>query len=204
MQSDFTKQLSLHFHIFGEIYEACGRKFSKGCGSYLFDGQTYDYCNAMYKKQELLYNSVQKTKSVLEIGVYMGHSILIMLLANPTLRITCIDIDDTYAKPSITVLAKRFPNATITFIHSDSLSALPLLRDTFDFFHIDGHHDNQYITNEFEMIKKISSNPTLRVIFDDQEVLPTLQRHIEQRHTVLTKVTPDCPWNNVYFELKIN
>ncbi len=43
----------------------------------------------------------------------------------------------------------------------------------------------------------------MRVIVDDQEVLSTLQREIEVRHTVVKKVTPACKWNNVYFELTI-
>ena len=41
---------------------------------------------------------------------------------------------------------KYFNNA-ITFIHSDSLSALNKLfqnNSTFDFFHIDGRHENDY------------------------------------------------------------
>lgn len=118
--TEFTNKLSKNKNIFYEIYEACGNKHLNGCGSYLFDGQTYTYCDLMYEKQELLYNSVKNVDSILEIGTYMGHSLFIMLLSNPKLKITCIDISDEFTLPAVTVLNKYFNNA-IKFIHSDSL-----------------------------------------------------------------------------------
>ena len=134
--TEFTNKLFANKHIFYEIYEACGSEFEMGCGSYMFDGRIYKYCDLMYPKQELLYNSAKNATNILEIGVYVGHSLFIMLLANPTAKITCIDISDKYAGPAVTVLNKHFNNA-ITFIHSDSLTALPRISTKFDFFHID-------------------------------------------------------------------
>jgi predicted O-methyltransferase YrrM len=65
----------------------------------------------MFEKQKLLFNLAKKNKSVLEIGVYMGHSLLIMLLANPKLKITCIDIEDHYSLPAIKYLKdQKFSN----------------------------------------------------------------------------------------------
>ena len=40
----------------------------------------------------------------------MGHSLLIMLMSNPKVQITTIDIDDKYALPSINYLKKYFQN----------------------------------------------------------------------------------------------
>ena len=40
--------------IFYEIYENCGKIFDAGCGSYLFDGSTYEYFIDLYPKQKLL------------------------------------------------------------------------------------------------------------------------------------------------------
>lgn len=200
----YTNKLVAHKHIFDELYNECGTTFMRGCGSYLFDGQTYTYCDIMYKKQELLFTSAKKASRVLEIGTYMGHSLFIMLLANPTLKITCIDIDDRYTGPAVKVLNKYFNNA-ITFIHNDSLEALKSLSDTFDFFHIDGHHVNSYIDREFTLIQRLneSSDNILRVIFDDQDCMIPLQNDIEKQFTVLTKIIPKCKWNNVYYELKL-
>ena len=48
--TEFTNKLLQNKNIFYEIYAACGNKFDRGCGSYLFDGQTYSYCNLMKNK----------------------------------------------------------------------------------------------------------------------------------------------------------
>ena len=158
----------------------------------------------MYEKQELLFNRMKNVKNVLEIGTYMGHSLLIMLLSNPQLQITCVDINDEYTLPAINVLNKYFNNA-INFIHSDSLSALKKIETKFDFFHIDGHHENDYISNEFYLIQKLNNRPdnVLRVIFDDQCCLGKLQNDIYIKYNVITKVIPNCSWNNVYFEIQM-
>jgi len=149
----------------------------------------------MLEKQELLFNQVKSAHNVLEIGTYMGHSALIMLLANPSLKITCIDIDDKYSRPALSVLEKYFPGA-VTFMHGDSLSVLSKLQDTYDFFHVDGHHTEEYVRREFEYIKTLSSTPVLRIIFDDQDCMKHLQREITG-----TRVMPTCRWNNVYYEI---
>jgi len=202
--TEFTNKLLEHKNIFYEIYNACGNTFNRGCGSYLFDGQTYTYCNLMYEKQELLYNSVKQASTVLEIGTYMGHSLLIMLLSNPNLKITCIDIADVYTRPAVRVLNKYFNNA-ITFINSDSLTALKNMTTKFDFFHIDGHHENHYITNEFKLVQKLNSRSDniLRIIFDDQITLVKLQAEISNHCNVIKKIIPDCEWNNAYFEIQL-
>lgn len=201
--TEFTTRLFEHRHIFYEIYNACGYRFDTQSGSYLFDGKHYQYCPLMYEKQEILYNAVKSVNNVLEIGVYMGHSLLIMLLSNPTLKITCIDINSTFALPAITVLNKYFPDA-ITFIHSDSLTALSTLQTKFDFFHVDGHHDNNYISNEFFYIQSLNSSTLLKIIFDDQENLVPLQEDIQRIYKIKTKIIPSCPWSNVYYEIHLN
>ena len=202
--TEFTNRLVANKHIFYEIYKSCNSKFWIGCGSYLFDGASYTYCDLMYEKQELLYNSVKTRKNVLEIGSYMGHSLLIMLLSNPLLKITCIDICDDYTRPAVNILNKYFNNA-ITFIHSDSLTALNKLNDKFDFFHIDGHHENDYISQEFKLVEKLnnSSDNILRVIFDDQISLTNLQYDINNNYKVITYVMPQCSWNNIYYEIQL-
>ena len=202
--TEFTNNLLKNKHIFYEIYQACGNRFDNGCGSYLFDGKKYNYCDIMYPKQELLYNSVKNVKKVLEIGTYMGHSLLIMLLSNPLLKITCIDISDKYSLRAVNVLNKYFNNA-IKFIHSDSLLALKTLNDTYDFFHIDGHHDNEYIKKEFNTIINLNLNcdKIIKIIFDDEECLTELQNSIVSNYKILKQINPKCKWSNVYFEIEL-
>lgn len=191
--------------IFQELYEVCGRKFQPGCGSYLFDGITYEYAPCMYEKQHLLEHVVKGATNVLEIGTYMGHSLMIMLESNPLVTITCIDIDDTYTRPCVEVLNKHYNNR-VTFIHGDSLKVLPSLigKETFDLFHIDGHHAEGHILSEF-LVCIVLNNPkgNMRIVFDDQKCMESLQKYINDRFNVRVGIKPKCKWNNVYYELKL-
>ena len=200
--TEFTNNLVKNKHIFYEIYKECGNQF--GCGSYLIDGQSYQYCDIMYEKQELLYKSVKGVKNALEVGTYMGHSALIMLLSNPTLKLTCIDIDQTFAGPAVRVLNKYFNNA-ITFIHGDSIESMSQMTDRYDFFHIDGSHHSNIISQEFDLCAKLNNNVSeLHIIFDDQTCMGALQRDIESRFVVEVKIIPECSrpnWSNLYYKL---
>lgn len=202
--TEFTNKLHESSNIFYEIYEACGNSFTSGCGSYLFDGTTYTYCDRMYEKQELLFTCAKNAKNVLEIGTYLGHSLFIMLLANPDLKITCIDIEDKYTKHAVNILNKHFNNA-IRFIHSDSLTALDALNERFDFFHVDGHHENTYVTKEFLKLKTMNSTAdnVLRIMFDDESCMRPLQNFIVTNHDVRKCIKPNCAWANIYFELQL-
>jgi hypothetical protein len=118
---EFLIKLRDNYTIFNDIYEKCEYRHYQGCGSYLFDGNIYEYCPDMYEKQKLLYDTAKKATSVLEVGVYMGHSIFIMLLANPSLKITCIDIDDQLSVPALSILEEQlnlFESKKITTLDS--------------------------------------------------------------------------------------
>ena len=154
------------------------------------------------QKQVLLFDKVKTVNSVLEIGTYMGHSIFIMLLSNPNLKITCIDIDDTYSKPSVDLLNKIFDNR-ITFIKGDSLTTLPTIKEKFDFFHIDGSHTIEYVIQEFNMCKKLSSSNIMEVIFDDYDNVTSMKDLIEKNHTLIEQLIPNCDWRNSYVKIKL-
>lgn len=202
---EFLARLEKHWHIFEEMYEACGRRHDPPCGSYLFDGKTVSYCPLMYAKQKLLYEYAKRSQSALEIGIYMGHSILIMLLANPTLHITGIDISDTFAGPSIEVLRKYFPLASIEFIHGDSQIALPMVTRKYDLFHIDGMHNEEYAVKDFaECVKKMDKRRNCAFVFDDYDVYPQVIHSIIQTpvdgYSVAKAFAPECPWRNAVLE----
>ena len=147
----------LEFH-FNKLHEACGG-FDYGCGSYLFDGINYTYSRDLYfDRQKILYDVAKESSSTLEIGTYMGHSLLIMLLANPDISIVGIDINDRYSVPAIKYLQKNFINSNIKFYKGNSLDVLPDLikkNQSFDLFHIDGNHLNSFITKEFKYCTKL-------------------------------------------------
>jgi len=201
---EFINKLLESENIFNEILKACNNKWAFGCGSYLFEGTTYDYSVDMFKKQFLLYEIAKQSNYVLEIGTYIGHSLLIMLLANPKLNVVTIDIDSTYSVPSTRVLQKHFPDAKVHFLNSDSLQILPKIKDKFDLFHIDGHHSNEYITKEFDYCLKMNRNNIMRIILDDIDCCTGLKTKILNEHKIIKQIIPDCKYPNCYFEIDIN
>ncbi len=199
--TEFTNKLYENRHIFYELNEKTNDNYL--CGSYLIDGTAYEYTDKHYEKQELLFKSVKNLDSVLEVGTYMGHSLLIMLLSNPHLKITSVDIDDNYSKPCIEILNKHFNN-NIKFIKGHSHDILPLINDKFDFFHIDASHENSIITKEFELILPLNNNTTfLKVIFDDWEAMEQLSKEIIKKYEVIEDEISLCGWANRKFVLRL-
>ncbi len=200
---DFDKILpELKFH-FNNIYRENNYKFQKCCGSYLFDGLSYEYDAYNEKKQKLLYSAVKDCSNVLEIGVYMGHSILIMLLANPKLNITCVDIDGTYAIPSINYLKKQFPEANINLSINNSLTLLKKSDQQFDFFHIDGDHTMRVILKELFVIFNKNKLPKLKLLFDDVDCMNPIKKCILKTFDC-KYIQPQCKNANIYFNISIN
>jgi len=140
---------------FKNIFKINKKKFHYGWGSYLFNGKVYKYDEGMYEKQKLLFDLSKKSRKILEIGVYMGHSILIMLLANPKVHITAIDISDVYSKPSIEYLKKKFPKSKINLIIGDSRKEIKNLKGNFDLIHLDSSHSLKKSLEEFNLLIKL-------------------------------------------------
>lgn len=192
--------LLANFQHFEGLYEAVGKRWHNGWGSYLFDGQTYAYHPATLRKQEELYRYAMKATNALEIGVYLGHSLLIMLIANPTLQITCIDNEDQFARKAVDYLNSHFDNR-ITFLHADALKGMETLADdTFDFVHIDADHYDEAVKNQFNASVRLAKLGAT-VIFDDYEaVRNTIDGFIRQgflKHII----TPGCLWTNCVTQL---
>ena len=201
--NEFSKILINAEHHFYNLHERHNKKWFKGWGGYLFDGQTYEYCIDMYEKQKLIYEVAKNNNSVLEIGTYVGHSLLLMLLANPKLKATCIDISDEYAGPSTTYLQEAFPEAEIEFIHQSSLDALPNISKKYDMFHIDGTHKNKIISIEFHQCLEKRSSEIVSLVFDDVYSCQKLVKQIEEKMNILETRTPGCWFSNAYYKFKI-
>ena len=201
--NEFSRKLIDAEIHFSNIFLECQNKFEIGTGSYLFDGKNYEYCIDMYPKQKLLYETSSIATNILEVGTYMGHSILIMLLANPRAKITCIDIDDTYSLPAVNYLKKEFPFSNISFIKDNSLNMLPKLKNKFDFFHIDGAHLNHTIANEFIFCINLLKNHHFLMILDDIDSCLKVKKNIEQSFPNAIFEIPECNWSNCYIKLDL-
>jgi hypothetical protein len=189
---------------FEQLYFVNKKKFTKGCGSYLFNGKKYNYDKSLYEKQKLLFELCKTNNKVLEIGSYMGHSILIMLLANPKIHVTAIDINDHYAKPSLKYLQKKFPKSKINFINNDSIKALGSLKEKFDLFHLDGAHEHEVISKEFLLCINLRKSNKLKILFDDVSSIKYLKDNILKNFQIMKNFIPNSNYPNFYAEIKID
>tara|TARA_Y100000816_G_scaffold168441_1_gene120763 strand:- start:230 stop:892 length:663 start_codon:yes stop_codon:yes gene_type:complete len=201
--TEYTSQLVKYQHLFHDLQKAWGPGWDGTCGGYLFDGKTYTYDSKSYEKQELLFQKAKKATHALEVGSYVGHSLLIMLLANPKLKITSIDIDNKYTGPAVDLLNKEFGNR-IRFIHAHSELGLQQLLDEgakFDLFHLDGDHTEDLIIREYGFCSKMNADhPRLKIIFDDEIAMRGFARYLtEYRKNVIMEL-PNCDWSNIYLE----
>jgi predicted O-methyltransferase YrrM len=99
-----------------------------------------------YNKQMNIFNLASEASNILEIGVNGGHSLIVMLLANPTATIYAFDICfHPYTIPCIEYLNTHFNNR-IKFFKGDSKETLPKFKQDYpeleiDLFHVDGMHE---------------------------------------------------------------
>ena len=189
---------------FQGIYKACGNKFYLSCGSYLIDGQKYKYDKRMFKKQNLLYNLAKENSKILEIGVYMGHSILIMLTSNPKLKITGLDIDKRFAPKAINYLKKTFTNSKLNFILGDSLKNLKKINTDYDLYHIDGDHRPIKIYKEILACIELHKKKKIKILFDDVEMMKDVEKLLFSSFKIRRSIKPKCIFRNLYVEIELN
>ena len=190
-------------HIFWEIHRSTQGRYHAGCGSYLFDGAVYEYDVRTAAKQQLLARVATEVTSVLEIGTYLGHSLLIMLTANPELRVTTIDVESMLAGPAVEVLQRNFPKAQITFVHGNSLDVLPTLTQPYDLFHVDGTHEPDQIRKEWSAILPRRSTDLVKAVFDDYDAIKGAVDEIKNSNEVVAEEIPNCRWRNAYYALRL-
>ena len=188
---------------FQGIYKACGNKFNLSCGSYLIDGQKYKYDKRMIAKQSLLYNLAKQNSKILEIGVYMGHSILIMLTSNPKLKITGLDIDKRFAPKAVNYL-KKFTQSKIKFILGDSLNNLKKIRSDFDLYHIDGDHRSIKIYKEILACIELHKRKKIKILFDDIDMMKDVEKLLFASFKINKSIKPKCIFRNLYVEIELN
>lgn len=89
--------------------------------SYKYKDKHINLCDALLKNNP---------KNVLEIGFNSGFSTLLMLMTNPNVNITCVDLGEhSYRQPCLEWLLTQFPNR-IQYFEGDSREILPKLIET--------------------------------------------------------------------------
>lgn len=186
-----------HFHALQEIMSHNMEEW-RGCGSYMIGPDSLDYIPEMIAKQLSLYECAKTAKIALEIGVFGGHSLLIMLLANPDIHIVCNDICYySHTEKSINYLQSVFPNQ-ITFYKGASLDVFDKNKGlpTINLLHIDGNHDPLYIEKEFEVLyPHVAKNGY--IVFDDYKT-PQIEYFIYKKWKDLIQVVRTPPCEGIY------
>jgi len=145
----------------------------------LLEGNIYSYNllttynDKYFEKQYNIYLTVnqENVKNILEIGFNSGFSALLMLMSNPTIQITCVDINHhKYTEPCYEFIKQEFKER-IRLIIGDSTYILPILTNKFDMVHIDGCH-NSNIAEKDIINSKLLLNDNSIIIMDDTDYNP--------------------------------
>lgn len=137
--------------------------------------ETTEYTDVFINKAKNISKMVTgpNIKNVLEIGFNAGFSALLILLSNPDLKLTCMDIaEHKYTMPCYNALKEMF-GERINFIKGDTLKTLPDITETFDLIHIDGGHSDELVINDIEHSYRVAHNQTI-LLMDDYE-FPNIQ-----------------------------
>ena len=168
-------------HICNEVYNIINSDLLPLINSFneLLEGSLFNKhlenktSNSSSDKQYNICNILRShpVKTVLEIGFNAGFSTLLMLLTDPFIKITCIDIcEHRYTIPCYEWLAQRFPGR-IEFLKGDTEQVLPELVKCgrkYDMIHIDGGHGIQTVFNDIQNSLKLSK-PNTVIIMDDYD-----------------------------------
>lgn len=190
-----------NFDHFINIHNILCGKWEYGWGSYMFDGRSYEWQRATLKKQEALFRVGEKANDVLEIGVYLGHSLLILLISNPNLRITCVDNDARFAPKVVEYLNSQFGNR-VTFFLGDAVEVINDLPTyiKFDMVHVDADHNNEAVLKQFYAARKFTLNDA-HFVFDDYEATRAAVDSLLNTNVLKKLVLPMCLWTNIVTQL---
>lgn len=157
-----------------------------------------------FEKRCNLFELAKDSSNVMEIGFNAGHSALLMLLANPGMKMTLVDLDfHLYTKPCFSFLKEYFD---IEIFYGDSRVVVPTLYDSYDMIHVDGSHELQYASVDYENVKKLSTRSTI-VVFDDTTPGNDLDVFLKQKFVEgdiqLIQQPKETPFQRIFNFLKV-
>jgi predicted O-methyltransferase YrrM len=138
--------------------------------------------NWTYKENEDKIKNLQflclNKKKIMEIGINGCHSLIIMLLINPTADYLLFDLGNHgYTRPIVKYVKEAFPETNINVIYGNSIDTIfnyiinnPDEINTYDLIHLDGGHTEDVFSQDYINSKKLLKKDGL-VIFDDYDML---------------------------------
>jgi predicted O-methyltransferase YrrM len=123
-------------------------------------------------------------KKICEIGVNAAHSLLLMLLVNPTAEYTLFDLGNhKYTRPCVDYIRAQFPETKIEVIYGNSVETMaryvaenPAQLSTYDLCHLDGGHTQDIFSHDYANVKQLMKADGV-VIFDDYD-LPAIRSFV--------------------------
>ena len=141
---EFLNKFIEHYDFFLKL----NLDFKVHIGSYLCSEFSYTYTYKNYEKQKVLFESAKTYENVLLIGNYMGHIAFIMLMANPNIKITCID---THENQKYISLIESYFKTNISFFISNNQDEINKqihdLNHDFDFIFISQQYPHRHYLN---------------------------------------------------------
>lgn len=138
------------------------------------------YADSFLDKQKNISNLVlnQNVRNVMEIGFGSGFSVLLMLLSNKNLHITCFDLGcHKYTLPCFYKLKETFGDR-ICLILGNSNDVLPHIFDSYDLIHIDGGHEMEVAEKDINESYRLSKHGTVMIMNGyDEPLLHELWDH---------------------------
>jgi hypothetical protein len=125
--------------------------------------------NIFLPKRKNIILACQNKRKALEIGFNSGYSALLLLLSNPHIHLTCVDIAwHRYTIPCYQQIKKDFGNR-IQLLVGDSKVVVPTIIDKFDLIHIDGGHTLDIANSDIINTNKLLMNDAV-IIMDDVNI----------------------------------
>lgn len=133
------------------------------------------------KKIHNLQYLVKGKRRICEIGVNAGHSLLMMLEANPTAEYVLFDIGiHKYTRPCVEYIQSQFPDASIQIVYGDSKQTVSEWNGEFDIIHVDGGHDIPEMTSDYnQSMRLIAKNGV--IVFDDYSNYSHIQAFLDEK-----------------------
>jgi len=184
--------------------------FEKDIESYLIDAKTNEYDSTKYNKQKLLFNRAKNAKESLIVGDYRGYISFIMLLANPELKITCIEKKDNIIPQYI-----KNGNYNINYINvndeEDIINFLNSFKNKFNFdlIHISPFfHECYFLDNYMNWIGEKGKQNIVNLIIDNVDLYPDNFKDVFLNNNINCKILKQtksaCISPNISLEIKIS
>jgi len=167
------------------------------------EGHIFEPLDLYLSKRLNVIIACHNKKKALEIGFNSGYSALLILLSNPDIQLTCVDVAwHQYTIPCYEQIKKDFGNR-IQLIVGDSINIVPSIYDKYDFVHIDGGHGTDIASSDIINTNKLLMDDAV-IIMDDVDVIDLSNVWVQLRDQLGYKEPTFEIFKNKYQDVRVN